>query len=55
MGCPKIIARLVEDAPSQIQRTITGLPFKIRNRREYFTFHAGNFISTGATVGDKKD
>ena len=25
-GCPKIIARLVEDAPGQIQRTITGLP-----------------------------
>jgi hypothetical protein len=32
-GCPKIIARLVEDAPRQIQRAITGLPFKIRDRR----------------------
>ena len=27
--CPKIIARLIEDAPSQIQRTITGLLLKL--------------------------
>jgi hypothetical protein len=44
-GCPKIIARLVEDAPGQIQRsatwrsftwTITGGPFKIRDRAHTF-------------------
>ena len=31
-GRPKIIARLVEDAPGQIQRTITGFLFKQTNR-----------------------
>jgi hypothetical protein len=35
--------------PGQIQRTITGGPFKIRDRRVNFPFHANNFISTGAT------
>ena len=63
-GCPEIIARLIHDAPGQIQRTITGLPFKLPDwlvtfclsgpRLSIFDsrlvmFHALNFISRRGT------
>ena len=47
--CPKIIARLIEDAPGQIQRTITGGPFKFSDWRVNFLFHASNSISRRGT------
>ena len=43
------IARFVSNKPGQIQRTITGLPFKFPDRLVNFTFHALNSISLGAT------
>src|ERR1035437_8374037 len=48
-GGPKIIARLSHDAPSQIQRTITGGPFKFPHWLVNFLFHASNSISAGGT------
>ncbi len=45
----KIVARLIHDLPGQIQRTITGLPFKFPDWLVNLFFHAGNFISSGAT------
>ena len=52
-GCPKIIARLIQNVPSQIQRTITGLLLKPANRNILFSvqgIHAFFFLTLNSQL-----
>jgi hypothetical protein len=45
-GRAKIVARLIHDAPRQIQRAITGLPFKFPDWLVNFSFHVPILFQT---------
>ncbi len=52
-GCPKIIARLIQNVPGQIQRTITGLLLKPANRNMLFSvqgIHAFFFLTLNSQL-----